>query len=252
MFTPTPYKLFFVQLFCWLSIIPFYILASANWIIMSIVFYVIYLSITSLTIHRLLCHRAFIVSPIVRKLLIIGASLSTTGSAIPLVSLHRAHHRFSDTKQDPHSPKYMSIWRVLFGTMFSEVKIRYAMDLVRDPFCKLMHRYYFLTQIPVILFWYFVGGYVAVFACHVVPSGLTWIAISCVNYFNHTSGYVTTVMRDTSKNNLITGYLTLGEGWHNNHHTSSASPYNKVNWWEFDFIYYVGCMVGTPVKRINR
>jgi len=32
--------------------------------------------------------------------------------------------------------------------------------------------------------------------------------------------------------------LTVGEGWHNNHHHDPASASNQHRWWEFDITYY--------------
>jgi len=43
---------------------------------------------------------------------------------------------------------------------------------------------------------------------------------------------------DTSKNNLFLAILTLGEGWHNNHHHYPASARQGFMWWEIDITYY--------------
>jgi len=45
--------------------------------------------------------------------------------------------------------------------------------------------------------------------------------------------------RDTSRNNWLLALLTLGEGWHNNHHHFSASARQGFYWWEIDVTYYV-------------
>ncbi|HEX2672865.1 MAG TPA: hypothetical protein VHM25_18400, partial [Polyangiaceae bacterium] len=33
--------------------------------------------------------------------------------------------------------------------------------------------------------------------------------------------------------------LTMGEGWHNNHHHDMSSARQGVTWWEVDITYYV-------------
>ena len=43
---------------------------------------------------------------------------------------------------------------------------------------------------------------------------------------------------DESRNNLLLALITLGEGWHNNHHHFSASVRQGFYWWEIDITYY--------------
>jgi stearoyl-CoA desaturase (delta-9 desaturase) len=38
---------------------------------------------------------------------------------------------------------------------------------------------------------------------------------------------------------LLLALLTLGEGWHNNHHHFQASARQGFYWWEIDISYYV-------------
>ena len=45
--------------------------------------------------------------------------------------------------------------------------------------------------------------------------------------------------KDTSRNNLILALITLGEGWHNNHHRYPGSERNGFFWWEIDVTHYV-------------
>ena len=43
---------------------------------------------------------------------------------------------------------------------------------------------------------------------------------------------------DDSRNNLLLAILTLGEGWHNNHHHYPVSARQGFYWWEIDLTYY--------------
>ena len=36
----------------------------------------------------------------------------------------------------------------------------------------------------------------------------------------------------------LVALLTVGEGWHNNHHHDPVSASNQHRWWEFDVTYY--------------
>jgi stearoyl-CoA desaturase (delta-9 desaturase) len=44
--------------------------------------------------------------------------------------------------------------------------------------------------------------------------------------------------RDSSRNNFGLALLTLGEGWHNNHHRYPSSARQGFRWWELDVTYY--------------
>ena len=39
---------------------------------------------------------------------------------------------------------------------------------------------------------------------------------------------------DQSRNNAFLAVLTLGEGWHNNHHYCMSSARQGFRWWEVD------------------
>lgn len=245
MFAPSPHKIFLVQLFSWISILIFYTHVDSTWVYISILFYILYAGAgVALTFHRTLSHRSWVFNPLIKKILIIIASLANVGSAITWVAIHRAHHVYCDTKKDPHSPKFYSWWYIMFGTMFSPISVRRVPDLLRDKFLIVLHKYYYLIQIPWIIFLYYIGGILAIFACHIIPGGLTWLAGSFLNYVNHTTGYKNFNTNDSSVNNYLTGFLVLGEGWHNNHHKNAISNTTKDKWFEFDLIYYIAILLG--------
>jgi stearoyl-CoA desaturase (delta-9 desaturase) len=62
---------------------------------------------------------------------------------------------------------------------------------------------------------------------------------SFVNTINHKYGYRNIKTSDNSVNNIILGYLSSGEGWHNNHHATPSNPKFGKKWWEFDLGYYI-------------
>jgi stearoyl-CoA desaturase (delta-9 desaturase) len=43
---------------------------------------------------------------------------------------------------------------------------------------------------------------------------------------------------DDSRNNWLLALLTLGEGWHNNHHYYPGSTRQGFYWWEVDLTFY--------------
>ena len=80
------------------------------------------------------------------------------------------------------------------------------------------------------------------------PQLLVWGIISTVVLF-HGTGCINSLAHvfgtkrfkstgDESRNSLILTLITLGEGWHNNHHRYQATTKQGFYWWEFDPTYY--------------
>ena len=44
---------------------------------------------------------------------------------------------------------------------------------------------------------------------------------------------------DDSRNNWVLAIVTLGEGWHNNHHHFQSSTRQGFRWWEIDVTFYI-------------
>jgi stearoyl-CoA desaturase (delta-9 desaturase) len=63
---------------------------------------------------------------------------------------------------------------------------------------------------------------------------LVWHNTWSVNSVTHMWGYRNYETDESSRNNLIVGYLSGGEGWHNNHHADPRSARYGHMWWEID------------------
>lgn len=245
MFSPSSYKLLAVQSFFALVTILFLLFASAKWLAVAALFYILYAGVgVALGFHRTLSHNSFKFHPLVKKLIVVLGTLANVGSPLTWVAVHRAHHKYCDTDRDPHSPLVKSSLFVLFFSMFATVPVRGVKDLLRDPFVLFLHKYYFLIQLPWILLLWTCGGLMAVIACHVVPGALTWLAGSFLNWFNHRHGYRNIETKDSSRNHWLTALIVLGEGWHNNHHARPIAATTQVKKHEVDIIYYLGRMLG--------
>lgn len=55
-----------------------------------------------------------------------------------------------------------------------------------------------------------------------------------INTVTHTVGTQPLRTRDNSRNNALMGLLTLGAGWHNNHHAFPGSAFTDFRWWQVD------------------
>ena len=71
-----------------------------------------------------------------------------------------------------------------------------------------------------------------------VRTVLVWHITWSVNSLTHLIGYRNYETNENSRNSWLVALLTVGEGWHNNHHHDQASASNQHRWWELDVSYY--------------
>jgi stearoyl-CoA desaturase (delta-9 desaturase) len=199
---------------------------------------------TSLYLHRSLTHGAVVFHPLAAFPMRVWLWLFTGMSAKQWVAVHRKHHAFVDTENDPHSPVIEGWARILFlGVMYyrraygdDETVKKYAKD-IRDDF---FEKYIFVPLKyggPVLL--YFITaqifGYLPALA---VWTGLVlWVpfwAAGVVNGLGHTIGYRNFRVEDASRNIVPVGLLLSGEELHNNHHKQPSNAKFSVKWYEFD------------------
>jgi stearoyl-CoA desaturase (delta-9 desaturase) len=207
-------------------------------------FYVLTVLGITVGFHRLLTHRAFEAPAAVRAFLVVLGCMAAQGPPNFWVSSHRAHHRDSDGESDPHSPLAVApgrwrglrgLWHAHLGWMLEpapSAKLFLASDLLRDRIVRTTGRGYFAwiglgVVLPVLAagLWHrslsaallggLWGGLVRIFLVHQA----TW----CVNSLCHCVGSRPFATADGSRNNALVALLTLGEGWHNNHHAFPAS-----------------------------
>ena len=71
-----------------------------------------------------------------------------------------------------------------------------------------------------------------------------------INSLDHMFGSRRYDTPDTSRNNVLLALITLGEGWHNNHHHCAVSARQGFFWWELDMTYYaLVCMSWLGIVR---
>src|SRR6185436_9518581 len=66
-----------------------------------------------------------------------------------------------------------------------------------------------------------------------------WHGTFTINSLSHVFGSRRYKTTDTSRNNFLLALLTLGEGWHNNHHYHANTANQGWFWWEVDVSFYV-------------
>ena len=73
----------------------------------------------------------------------------------------------------------------------------------------------------------------------VVSTLLLTHATLCINSLAHLYGRRDFETADRSRNNWFLSLITLGEGWHNNHHYYAGSTRQGFYWWQLDITYYI-------------
>jgi stearoyl-CoA desaturase (delta-9 desaturase) len=125
-------------------------------------------------------------------------------------------------------------------------------DLMRYPELVFLDRYDWLVPALTASLVYGLGTWMAVAAPHYETTGpqmLVWgfvistvvlfHATCAINSIAHIWGSSPYRNRDHSRNNLVLALITLGEGWHNNHHRFPGRAKQGIAWWEIDVTYYV-------------
>ena len=226
-----------------------YVIATAQWfwlLVALFTYWTIGVLGINVGLHRLLSHRSFKTQPWIEKLLSVIGVITTVGSPLAWVAIHRQHHRAAETPQDPHSPYQIGNFRAWFG-LWPKIRLdtKLIRDLRRDQFQRALHRNYHWIIAVYALTLFAVGGLPAVIFGYCIPASLCLHSSSSIIVIAHRHGYRTHECRDQSRNSWIANLITLGEGWHNNHHAKPYAWNNWEKWWEWD----VPAMVIWTIKK---
>ncbi len=205
--------------------------------------------------HRYFSHNAFRASrPWAFAFALLGSASAQRG---PLwwAAHHRHHHLYSDREEDPHSPLRHGFWWSHIGWITSPRNFPTRMDRIGDfaafPELRFLDRFDILVPVLLAAVLLAAGTLLSRFAPELGTSGpqmLVWgffvsttvlfHATSTINSLSHLFGAQRYDNGDGSRNNVWLAFLTLGEGWHNNHHRYAVSARQGFFWWEVDLTYY--------------
>jgi stearoyl-CoA desaturase (delta-9 desaturase) len=179
--------------------------------------------------HRLLVHRSYRAPRLLLRLgCLLAASAGQMGPSW-WKAHHLTHHRQSDQKDDPHSPRLNGgDWRGFVlsqaGWLLSPAFFpsHLPADVEADPVLKAIDRLHFLPLLLVCLLSYILGGPMLLGA-FCLSTTLLFHGVATVNSLAHLWGQRPFHTGDYSRNNRLVAFLTLGEGWHNTHHAFSYS-----------------------------
>lgn len=206
--------------------------------------------------HRYFSHRSFRTSRAMQFVFALVGNTSMQRGALWWASTHRHHHAHSDEEPDKHSPVQRGfLWAHLgwltcrknFPTDYGKIK-----DLAKYPELVFLNRYDFFVPI---LFGAVLWG-IGTAAAHLAPglgtSGaqlFVWGFFVSTVFLLHGTLFINSLAHmlgrrrfettDDSRNSSLLALITLGEGWHNNHHRYAHSARQGFYWYEIDVTFYL-------------
>lgn len=193
--------------------------------------------------HRYFSHRAFATGRVFQFVLAFLAQSTAQKSVLWWAAKHRHHHRYSDTACDVHSPRHTGFLYSHIGWLFARrhdaTDLGQVPDLARYPELRWLHSFEIVPALLLAAACFLIDGWSGLVVGFLWSTVLVYHATFCINSLAHVRGGRRYVTGDDSRNNLVLALLTMGEGWHNNHHAYPSSARQGFRWWEVDASYYV-------------
>ena len=238
----------------WIKSIPFVAMHLAvvtvffvpfSWPLVALCIGSYYLRMFALTAgyHRYFSHRTYKMNRFTQFMMAWLGSTCVQKGVLWWAANHRLHHHHSDQPEDVHSPVQRGFWWSHVGSILSEYHEETQWDQVKDlakyPELRWLNRYHLIPGIAYAVVMFLLGGWPALVWGFVVSTILLWHGTFTINSLSHVYGSRRYTTTDDSRNNFWLALITLGEGWHNNHHAYMTSTAQGFYWWEIDGSYYV-------------
>jgi len=193
--------------------------------------------------HRYFSHRTYRTGRAFQFFLAVLAQTSLQKGVLWWAGHHRIHHKHSDTPKDPHSFRDYGFWYSHVGWILSrdteETDFEGVSDLARYPELRWLNRYHVVPGVVLAVVLFLVGSWPALVWGFFVSTTLLWHGTFTINSISHIWGSRRYGTTDDSKNNPLLAFVTMGEGWHNNHHYYPRSSRQGFYWWEIDLTFYI-------------
>jgi len=210
-----------------------------------IVTHVTIVSVT-LYLHRHMAHRALDLNPGLSFFFRTWLWLTTGMNTKQWTAIHRKHHAWTETEQDPHSPQVHGLKEIFWkgseyyrAAVNPEILEKYGKGTPDDWWERnvfTVHSYWGIgTMLTVDLLLF---GSVGIIVWAVQMLWIPVLAAGVINGVCHAIGYRNFETPDASTNFVPWGILIGGEELHNNHHTYPNSAKFSVKPWEFDMGWF--------------
>lgn len=206
--------------------------------------------------HRYFSHRSFKTSRVVQFVFAFIGMTAAENGILWWAANHRHHHQYSDREEDIHSPRQMGLFNAHIGWVpvgqVQPTKMELIPDFAKYPELVWFEKHTLFPPLLSVFMMYVVGSYLQVYYPEMGTTGgqmiiwgyfistiALWHVTLGVNSLGHYWGKQPYDTGDDSRNNWILALLTLGDGWHNNHHFYATSVRHGFKWYEIDITYYI-------------
>jgi stearoyl-CoA desaturase (Delta-9 desaturase) len=249
-------------------VLPFAGLIAAIWLLwgrgvgwadlgLAVLFYLVTGFGVTVGFHRCLTHRSFTAQPALRVALAVAGSMAFEGDVNGWVATHRRHHAFTDRPGDPHSPyrygagpagQLRGLLHAHAGWLFGNdptPQQRYAPDMLADPAMRKISKA-FPALCAATLALPFAAGWALGGTWQAAVLALVWAGLVRIFLLQHVTWSVnslchllgsrpfTTRRFDRATNLWPLAVLSLGESWHNMHHSDPACARHGVDRGQID------------------
>jgi len=198
--------------------------------------------------HRYFSHRSYKTSRAFQFFLAFLGGAAAQKGALWWAAHHRHHHKHSDTDDDLHSAKLEGFYWSHVGWVLSKEYEEYDPNSVRDlykfPELVWLDKYIFIPPVTAGAFCFLVGyllgcPWMALVVGFFISTVILYHTTFSINSLCHMFGTRRYETGEESKNSLWLAIVTMGEGWHNNHHHYPLSCRQGFFWYEIDITYYI-------------
>jgi stearoyl-CoA desaturase (delta-9 desaturase) len=193
--------------------------------------------------HRYFSHRSYKTSRFFQFCLAFLGGAAAQKGALWWAAHHRHHHRHSDTEDDLHSAKlegfYWSHIGWVLSTEYEEYDSKVVKDLNKFPELVWLDKWIFIPPVAAAVFCFLVHGWMGLVVGFFISTVILYHTTFAINSLCHMFGSRRYETGEESKNSIWLALLTMGEGWHNNHHHYPLSARQGFFWYEIDITYYI-------------
>lgn len=160
--------------------------------------------------HRVVSHKSINLHPVLEAFVLYVGVVASALSPLGWAGMHRMHHAYADTPKDPHSPKYMKWYQILFSSYrVKTIPRKFVRDLYKNPRVMFFHKYRF-----------YVIGVTYWLAVLINPMYLLWLLLLLPTSFIF-FGLINVTGHDSNGNPVNRWWINLFapfEGNHTKHH----------------------------------
>lgn len=209
------------------------------------IFILVQITMMSVTLylHRDAAHRSLDLNPVLRHFFRFWIFCTSGMLTREWVAVHRKHHAFCETEDDPHSPQIYGLKKVLLegAELYRDEKNKpetiekYGRGCPDDWIEKNVYekRPYAGIILLVVSYLFFFGA-PGIILIAIQMAAMPLFAAGVINGLGHHTGYRNFECDDAATNISPWGLFCGGEELHNNHHAFPTSAKFSIRPWEFD------------------